>query len=400
MSTESTSLAIASSAENASLIIRNTPESFRDNRQSHDNCIAACKNLLDEILQNGMTDELDQKAAKYLDRTRKTIKAMNERRSPVTKLFDRVRAEFTNLENEIDPSKAGSIPYQIQQQRNQYAAKLRAEEEARLQAEEARRQAELARKQYASACLDDYKAKFNDLVVSRINELTDLNSSVNLDNYKAVLDTVTGYVDELPAEWCPPSSVRMPFNLTPETTRQIRNDTLQSLLLQFAEQFKSEIGDYRQEILDKLPSKKAELERAAKASADEAKRIADEIKRREAADLARKEAERVAREREEAKKAEVQKANSDAATLFDLSQAATQAYQPKAKVTKKIRIVNTAGYMQIISMWWAKEGSRMTDDELTKIFKKQITFCEKLANKEGEFISDESVQYIDDIKAQ
>lgn len=56
--------------------------------------------------------------------------------------------------------------------------------------------------------------------------------------------------------------------------------------------------------------------------------------------------------------------------------------------------------MQILSMWWAKEGCRMTDGELSKIFKKQITFCEKLANKEGEFISDESVQYIDDVKAQ
>ena len=42
----------------------------------------------------------------------------------------------------------------------------------------------------------------------------------------------------------------------------------------------------------------------------------------------------------------------------------------------------------------------MTDEELAKIFKKQISFCEKVANKDGEFINDGSVVYVDDVKAQ
>ena len=347
-----------------------------------------------------MTDELDKTAATYLERTRRTVKAMTELRSPVTKLFDQVRKEFTALENDIDPTKAGTIPYQLQQLRNMYAAKKREEEDAKRRAEEAKRQADMAREQYRNACEDDYRQKFNDLIVTRINELTDLNSSVNLDNYKAVYDTVAGYAVELPADWCPPSSVRMPFNLTADESRNIRGDVMRRLIGQFAEQYRSEIGDYRQEILDKLPSKKSELERAAKASEEEAKRIAEEIKKREAAELARKEAERIAREQEEAKKKEVQKAGAEAASLFDLAQATAPAYQPKTKVTKKIRILNPNGYMQVLMMWWAKEGSRMTDEELAKIFKKQISFCEKVANKDGEFISDGSVVYVDDVKAQ
>lgn len=347
-----------------------------------------------------MTDELDKTAATYLERTRRTVKAMTELRSPVTKLFDQVRKEFTTLENDIDPTKAGTVPYQLQQLRNMYAAKKREEEEAKRRAEEAKRQADMAREQYRNACEDDYRQKFNDLIVTRINKLTDLNSSVNLDNYKAVYDTVAGYAVELPADWCPPSSVRMPFNLTSDESRNIRGDVMRRLIGQFAEQYRSEIGDYRQEILDKLPSKKSELERAAKASEEEAKRIAEEIKKRDAAELARKEAERVAREQEEAKKKEVQKAGAEAASLFDLSQATAQTYQPKTKVTKKIRILNPNGYMQVLMMWWAKEGSRMTDEELAKIFKKQISFCEKVANKDGEFINDGSVVYVDDVKAQ
>lgn len=395
-----TALAIASSSENVGIIVRSTPESYRKNQLSHDNCLFACKKLLDDIKSNGMNDELDQMAAKYLERTRKTVKVMNELRSPVTKLFDQVRTEFTKLENDIDPSKAGTVPYQLQQLRNSYAAKKHEEEEARRRAEEARRQADMAREQYRNACEDDYKVKFNDLVVTHINELTDLNSRVNLDNYKAVFDTVTGYAVELPADWCPPSSVCMPYNLSPDESRNIRGDVMRRLIGQFTEQYRSEIGDYRREILDKLPSKKAELERAAKASEDEAKRIAEEIKKREAAELARKEAERIAREQEEAKKKEVRKAGAKAASLFDLSQATAQTYQPKAKVAKKIRILNPNGYMQVLMLWWAKEGCNLSADELAKVFKKQITFCEKLANKTGELITDGSVEYVDEIKAQ
>lgn len=402
MSTESTNtaLAIASSADNVGVIVRNTPEAYRKNQLSHDNCLRACQSLVEKITESGMTDELDQTAARYLEKTRRTVKAMNELRAPVTKLFDEVRKEFTSLENDIDPSKAGTIPFRLQLLRNQYAAKKREEEEARLRAEETRRQAELAREQYRDACIEDYKAHFNDLVVSRLNQLTELNSKVTLQSYQAIHDTVSSYATELPENWCPPSRVRMPLNLSPDENRQIRKDVLKSLAKQFADQFRTEIGDYRQEILDRLPSKKSELERMAKSDAEEAARIKEEMQRQEAQEAAAKEAERRAREQEEAKKTEVRKANSEAANLFDMAQATAPVYRPKTKVSKKINIIALSGYMKVLSMWWAKEGSRLSKEELDKHFKKQIAFCEKVANKEGEFINDPGIQYVDEVKAQ
>lgn len=396
----STELVIAASAENMGAIVRKAPESYNKNQLSHDNCLAACEKLLNSIKTDGMNDELDQTAAKYIERTRRTVKVMNELRSPVTKLFDQVRAEFTRLENDIDPAKAGTIPYQLQQLRNQYADKKRREEEARRQAEEARRQADLARNQYRTDCETDYKAKFDNHIVSHINELTDLNASVTFDNYQAVYDTVSGYAVELSPDWCPPSGVRMPFNVAPEESKAIREEVITRLRKQFAEQYRTEIGDYRQEILDKLPSKKTELERAAKASAEEAEKIQARMKEREAAELARKEQERIAREQEDAKKAELQKANTEANNLFDAALTAAPAYQPKAKVTKKIRLLKPDGYLQVLMQWWLREGSKLPQEDLDKIFKKQITFCEKLANKDGEFIRHESVTYVDEIKAQ
>ncbi len=143
-----------------------------------------------------------------------------------------------------------------------------------------------------------------------------------------------------------------------------------------------------------------ELERAAKASDEEAQRIKAEMAKREAAEAARKEAERLLREQEEAKKAEMEKANSEAVNLFNLARTSGQTYAPKTKVTKKINVTAHSGYMQVMSMWWAKEGCRLSKEELDKIFKKQISFCEKVANKEGEFIKDPGIQYVDDVKAQ
>ena len=108
----------------------------------------------------------------------------------------------------------------------------------------------------------------------------------------------------------------------------------------------------------------------------------------------------MAREREESKKAEIRKANAEANNLFDAALTAAPAYQPKAKVTKKIRLLKPDGYLQVLMQWWLREGSKLPQEDLDKIFKKQITFCEKLANKDGEFIRHESVTYVDEVKAQ
>lgn len=402
MNTENTTpaLAIASSADNVAAIVRNTPASYSKNQMSHDNCLKACQELLETIRAKGMSDELDRKAAAYIEKTRRTVKAMFDQRAPVTKLFDQVRKEFTNLENEIDPGKQGTAPFQLQQLRNQYAAKKREEEEARQRAEQAKRAKELAIKEYRSECEDDFKAQFNNLVISNINQLTQLNASVTLENYQAVVDTVTGFPSELPDGWCPPSSVRLSTLLTPEQSHAIREEVITSLIPSFRVQYKTEIGDWRQEILDRLPSKKTELERAAQADAAEAARIQAQIKAREASEAARKEAERIAREKDEAKKLEVRKANAEASNLFGMAMRTAPSYQPKTKVTKKIRILNPDGYMKIVALWWAKEGCNLSDEDLAKTFKKQISFCEKFANKQGEFIKDPSIEYVDDVKAQ
>lgn len=385
--------------ENIATIVKAGPQSYQTNALSCQRCAEAGQQLLDEIERNGMSDELDKRLAAYIEKTRKTVKAMNERRSPVTKLFDQVRSEFTVLENTIDPTKKDTVPFRIAQYRNAYAAKKREEEERRRQAKLAAQEAIRAKESYRAAVEEDYRRSFNNLVTTSINELTKLNTGVTLENYTAVFDTVTGYQSTLPADWCPPSGVRQPYNITPDEAKAIRNEVFQSLLPKFEEQFVFEVDEYRREILDKLPSKKIELERMATADAADAARLKAEMAQREAEEAARKEQERQKADAEAKQKAELDKSNAEMSGLFQMAKA-EQAYTPKSKVSKKIKVNDPAAFLGIVSLWWQREGCNLSIDELAKIFKKQVTFCEKLATKEDIFVESAALEYYDDVKAQ
>lgn len=386
--------------ENIRTIVSAAPQSYQDNQLSCEKCIYAGQAILDAIVQGGMTDELDQRAAQYIEKARKTVKKMNERRSPVTKLFDDIRKEFTAMENAIDPTKADTIPFKLQQFRNQYAAKKRAEEEERRRKEYERQQAEAARARLASDIEDDFKRQFNNYVEEFLESLTSFDNAVNLDNYdssyKAIKDTPTTFPHSILDNMH--TSIAIHPGITVDELRQAEADIKARLGKQFAEQFTFEVESHRDFIIDRLPSKKANLERMAKASAEEAACIKAEMEARQRKDAEEQEAERRRKEEEEKQKAEMARQQSEMESLFGQQAVVSSDYQPKVKVTQKINLLNPEGIMPILSMWWSKEGCTLTVNELTKMFKKQITFCEKLA-KEGIYLNDESIEYVEDVKA-
>lgn len=388
--------------ENIQTIMQAAPQSYNDNKTSHDRCISFGQNILHAIQQQGMNDDLDRQAAVFIDKARRTVKVMNERRSPVTKLFDEVRTAFTTIENEIDPAKSGTIPYQLQQLRNQYAAKKRAEEEKRQREEMARRQAEEAARRFRMDVEDDFKRKFQDYVNTTLNQITQIDNAVTLENYDASLLTlrkIKAEVDKgLSAEWMGGlhTSLRIPLGVK---VADIENELKHTLYKQFNDQYVAEVGDTVNYTIDRLPSKRANLEKIAQANAEEAARIKAEMEARQRAEAERMEKERLDREAEEKRKTELERKTAEMTSLFD-SQAAASTYQPKTKVTKKINLLNPEGIMPVISLWWSKEGCTLSVEELAKMFKKQIAFCEKIANKEEVFIQNESVEYVDEVKAK
>jgi hypothetical protein len=148
-----------------------------------------------------------------------------------------------------------------------------------------------------------------------------------------------------------------------------------------------------------MPSAKANLERIAQANADESARIKAEMEERRRKEAAAKEEERRRKEEEERANAELVRRQSEIDGCF-AEQAIVKEYTGKAMVTHKIELLNPEGIMAVLAMWWGKEGRTLSTEQLSKMFKRQITFCEKLANKDNIFLKDESVAYIDDVKAK
>lgn len=393
--------------ENLQQIVSGAPQSYNENKLSHDKCLSFGQQLLQAIQQQGgelNNDELDQKVASYITKARNTVKKMNEKRSPFTKLFDQVRQQFTQIENEIDPSKAGTIPYQLQAYRNQYAAKkLKAQQEAQRKA--------LAEKQHKDALgrlsadiKDDFGKKFQSFLDGSIKALQALDEAVTLDNYDASMEKVKNVPTVLPAEFVPGLKYTVSLSyysgVTPAEAAQKENEAKNILSQQFTEQYKYEIETNRDYILDRLPSKKKELQKIATANAEEAARLQKEKQEREETERKRIEAERQQKLAEAEKAKELEKQQKEISGLFEGAAISAAGSNTKAKVTKKIHLLDAEGILPVISMWWSKEGCNLSVEELMKKFKSQITFCEKIANKDGEFIKHEFVEYVDDVKVK
>lgn len=388
--------------ENIELIVSNAPTAYEENQVSLNRCIEAGNKLLAQV-QQGMTDELDQQATLFIEKARKTVRKMNDKRAPLTKLFDDIRQRFTYMENTIDPTKNGTVPFLIQQQRNQYAAKKREEEAARQREAMRRQQIEQAKAKYRSDCDADYRNSFRGHLDFYLDGLRDMFGSVTLENYDQRMSDIQYSPVAFPEDYTTVvrSAAPLPASgLVPaDELQKIRTEVLNSLLPSFKQEFERALANERQRLVDMMPSKRQELQRAAQASAEEAARIKAEMEAREAAEAARIEEERRHREQRQRMKAEMEAKQAEVGGLFDAAQVAKPGYQPKTAVKKRLVPLNAEAFPEIFAFWWTSEGCRLSVEELSKMFKKQVSFCEKLA-KDGTFIQSEHIYYEDEVKAK
>ncbi len=388
--------------ENVRTLAELGPKSYNENSVSHLRCLEAGHELLSRVKNEGMSDALDKDIAHFIEKAKLTVKKMNSKRTPVTQLFDRIRKAYTSLENEIDPTKEGSTPALLQTVRNDYARKKHEAEERRLREEAARQARQNLKARYRSDVETDFCAQFNELIALHIDRLNKIDASLTPDNFNAVRDTLRNYPCELPAEWLQTvaSRARRFIELTEDDNRAIQANVLAGLAERFREQFPFEVQSTRDELLDRLPSKKRELERIAKANAEEAERLKKEMEEKERAEAARKEAERRDREQKEAEAARLAAQKQEMDGLFGLPVAQADSYQPKTQVKKRAVIETPEDIMAVVGFWWSQEGSTKSVDELKKEFKKQINYANAAANSKTNptFIS--SLRYEDDVKAK
>lgn len=388
--------------ENIQAIVSSAPKAYDSNRMSHDRCLEFGNALLAKIeAAGGMNEQLDQEVADYLNRVATTLKKINDNRAPVTRLFDELKKVFTALENDIDKGKAGTLPYRLQALRNAYAKQKYEEAERRRKEEEARQRALVARNKYIQDVREDYRRLLNEAISNSCRTLARLDNEVTLDNFDKTYKFIDEFPTELPVQWLQeqrhniglPSDARLDINELREIETEIKKD----LYKEFSDHYAFEVSSTKEYILERMPSRKSNLEKMAKANAEDAARMKAEMEERQ-----RKEQERI--EEEKRKKAEKERQMAEMEGLFAAQEAlmteACAPAAPKVKVSKKIQILNTVGILPVIQLWFANEGIDMTIEQLEKMFKKQITYCEKLANNDDVMIEDINVIYVDDVKAK
>lgn len=378
------------------------PQAYQENSLSHTRCLEAGRQLLARVTQEGMTDTLDMDVAKYIEKAKLTVKKMNGKRSSVTQLFDQIRRVYTSLENDVDPAKTGTIPYELQQHRNAYARAKHEAEERRRREEAARLAKENAKTRYRADVEDDYVRQFNVLVNTSINALTDMYKAVTLDNYKAVYGDLSNFDCELPKDWCQsaPSGAHRPAEFSADECRAIQASVMAGLANRFKEQYAFEVAGTRDDLRDRMPSKKAELERIAKASAEEAAKIKADMEAKEQAEASRVDAERLEREKQQEASARLAASKQEMDSLFGVPMATPAAYQPKTQVKKKIVIASADDIMSIVGFWWSQEGCNKSVEELSKEFKKQINYANAAANSKDNPMFIANVRYEDEVKAK
>ena len=173
-----------------------------------------------------------------------------------------------------------------------------------------------------------------------------------------------------------------------ETRKAIKNEVAIQKKKDFTERYRFEIEGTKQDLIDKLPSLRKQLEEQ------------EELRRTNAVEAARMEEERKQQEEEAKAKAAAEKSAAEVQAAFDFSAASMSPTPTKAKVKKKIQITNPQGFMQVYQMWFMREGINMSMEDLEKVHKKMITYCEKVVNKDGEQIQSAYVKYIDDVTAK
>lgn len=388
-------------------IMLSAPSILGRNQASVSACKQAGRALLDTIEAAGgiNSDELDTTVSEYLAKTRITVDNMNKRRKPLTQILGSVSKAFTSLESAIDIKSATTIPYKLQQARNQYAARKLAEQKRR--EEEARRKQmiENEKARYRSDISIMLDMAYAAYVEKHINALNGIFNRATLSTYDDVRRRIaeTSPAFSWSAFIANVTDDKQTFYMDAETRKAIKSEIASAKKKEYEERYRFEIEGIRQELADKLPGLRRQLEEQEelrRVNATEAARLEEERKSREAEERKRLEEERLRREKEAKAKAEAERAAAEVQAAFDFSAASVSPAPANAKVKKKIQVTNPQGFLLIYQMWFTTEGINMGMEDLEKIHKKMIACCEKAANKGGEMIQSAFVKYVDDVTAK
>ena len=391
--------------DEAKNILSSFPDIMGKNTNAVKKCNEAGQALLDTIEGEGMNETIDQATADYLKKVSVTLKNMDERRKPITQIFDRIRSFFTSQEKQIDPKDPSTIPGKLVIKRNEYAKFKYEEEQKRKREAEQRARIETEKANYRQIIGDSLLSYFNQYLSSKVSELQGIFSNLTYENFDREVIGITVFQTDYPkSHFDKFSADSATYYISQETKKEIRREVLEGKYEQYAQQYKAKIVSVKQDLTDRVPSKRkelAELEQLRLANAEEAAK-AEELRKQREKEAAAKRMEELKKEEEAAKQEAALKAQQSSIGSLFMEAAASIAPPPtNAKVKEKIVVLHQQGYLEIFQMWWINEGQTLPVEELEKIFKKMITYCEKQANgKDQKHIESKYIRYEADVKAK
>lgn len=388
-------------------VLQTAPDVLTRNEASVSACTNAGQALLDTIEGTGgiCTDEVDAAVQEYIAKSKKTVENMNGRRKIITQMLTAISKRFTSLESSIDVKVAGTIPCKLQLARNKYAAKKLEEQKKR--EEEARRKqlAENEKAQYRADIAILLDTAYTTYVEKHINALNNMFNLATLATYYDACRQIkeantafnwTDFAKNITDKF-------QTFYMDADTRISIKNDVARQKKKEYAERYSFEMDELKQSLIDRLPSLRKQLEEQEelrRTNAAEAARQEELRKQKQLEEQRKLKEEREWMEAEAKAKAEADKAAAEVQAAFDFSSTSMSPTPTKAKVKKKIQITNPQGFLQVYQMWFTRVGINLSMEDLEKVHRKMISYCEKVVNKEGEEIKSAFVKYIDDVTAK
>jgi hypothetical protein len=435
--------------ENSIDVLKTGPQILVANQTRKEKALAVGRSILSTIQESGMTPELDERAKNYLVNINNAGKEMKEERSAVTQIMDELKKMYTTVENELDIKKPGTVPALIQEQRDAYARQIAEEAEARrkeAEREAARKNEAIEIAAHAEKMLNQ---SFGEWLLAKKMAMTKFFNGLTLETFDEGEQRLTQA--KIVVNWEPlmPDDPIIRFH-TDEERAAICLNKHNELLPDFQNTAVAELTLHRDDIIEKLPSKKAELLEAkrladeayeadlkarqaekerldaiAKANAAEKKKLeaeAEQARKEEAerqAELKKQQdeaaAEQKRREQQEEKRmadeaaeakrkadldADVKKQGEQTMVMFEKEAAVAEtADAPETKVGYEITVLHPVGFTQIFAIWFEKVGKDLPVDKIGNTKLDQMkAWAEKEALK-GTKIDSKFIQYNDTFKA-
>lgn len=393
-------------------IAANAPAVLAKNTNYVNRGVKKGQGLLDTIESMGggaqMDPDLDAACNEYLLEVKKAIDIMNTGSEPITKMLTAIHKEFTSLRNTIDWKKDGTVPFKIQEARNELARAVAAEQRRQEQALLNKQRADKEKIDILAAVELKVRTRFNEILFTGKKMFNDVFNGMTLDNVSDVTDRINKIPDiyhqskfnEINEINAGVTAVYIPAT----ELASIIYDARASLYPECSKAFTEEMTALRLGLLDMIPARVAELKEIAKAGKKEQERLQKEAELRQRQADIDLEAENQ-RKANEALMAEQQTKEIGTAQLsFEKDVAQADIFSSGTQAVKHAYILHvrsSTGYMMVTNLWFKHFAKSMPLDKFDKkTFGSMKADLENLAFNGGEMLApSQHYEYVEDVKA-